>query len=135
MSIRTFIVLMTIATIVFWVAWFTVLLYIDPFTTNFIGFLSFYVSFFFGLMGVFTLIGFGIRYLMKKDLPAFRFIGVSLRQAIWFSGLVVASLILQGQQLFTWWAGLLMVFCLAILEAFFLSRAMEKQVRLEEKVE
>ena len=128
MSLRNFIILMTIATVIFWVAWFTVLLNIDPYATNFIGFLCFYTSLFFAFLGSFTLIGFGIRYTSnKKDLPAFKFVGVSLRQSIWFSGLIIASLVLQGEMLFTWWAGLLMVLALAILEAFFLSRAMESR--------
>ena len=126
MSLRTFIILMTVATIIFWIAWLTVLFQIDPYATNFIGFLCFYTSLFFAFLGTFTLLGFGIRYIYnRKDLPGFKFVGVSVRQSIWFSGLIIASLILQGEMLFTWWAGLLMVLALAILEAFFLSRAME----------
>ena len=131
MSLRSFVILMTFATVLFWAAWLTVLFFIDPFSTNFIGFACFYVSLFFACMGLLTLIGFGIRYLMRNKIPAFRFVGISIRQAIWFSLLIVASLILQGEKLFTWWAGLLMVFVLAILEAFFLSRSMEGKKRLE----
>ena len=134
MSLRTFLILMALASVIFWLAWLTVLFKIDPFATNFIGFLCFYLSLFFALMGSFSLLGFGFRYSYnRKDLPAFRFVGVSLRQAIWFSGLIVASLILQGQKLFTWWAGLLIVFCLAIIEAFFLSRAMESRTTLKQE--
>lgn len=131
MSLRTFVILMAAATVVFWGAWFTVLFFIDPFATNFIGFLCFYVSLFFALMGLFTLVGFALRYLWKRGKPAFKFVGISIRQAIWFSLLIVASLVLQGEKLFTWWAGLLMVLVLAIFEAFFLSRSMEGRAKYQ----
>lgn len=126
MSIKKYLILMGIATLICWLSLITVLYCIDPTATSTIGYICFYASLFFSLLGTFSLIGLCARLLLKREEIPFRYIGISLRQGLWFSILVTTSLLLMGQKLFTWWSMGLLVLGLIILEIFFLSfRAMK----------
>lgn len=73
-------------------------------------------------MGTLSLIGFFIRFIFLKKTVLFRHIGISLRQAIMFSVLIVVSLMLQANKLFTWWNAILLILSLTLMEFFFLAR-------------
>lgn len=113
---------MSISTFFCWLAWITVLYYIDPETSGFIGLASFHLSLFLALTGTLSLLGFLIRVLFSKEEVFFRHIRASFRQALLFSILVAGSLILLGMKLFKWWSILLLIIGLTALELFFLSR-------------
>ncbi|MBI3963645.1 MAG: hypothetical protein HY341_01475 [Candidatus Kerfeldbacteria bacterium] len=113
---------MTISTLVFWGAWALVVTRIDPDFAGFVGLFIFYVSLLFALIGTFMLLGLGIRSAVARREPLFRHLGIALRQAILFSILVVGSLLLQGNKLFTWWNVGFFIAGLALLEYFFLMR-------------
>jgi len=117
---------MGIATLICWLSLITVFYCIDPTATTTVGYMCFYASLFFSLLGTFSLIGLGVRLILKRQEIPYRCIGISLRQGLWFSILITISLLLMGQKLFTWWSMSLLVMGLIILEIFFLSyRAMK----------
>lgn len=116
---------MAVTTAVCWGAFILVLFRIDPYTAGSIGLLLFFVALFFAIWGTLSLLGFVFRFIFLKDAIPFRFIGVSLRQAFWFAIISCLTLFLASQRLFTWWAGVLLVLGLAILEGFFLARSLE----------
>jgi len=116
---------MAITTLVCWAAFLTVLVRIDPNSGGVIGLLLFFVSLFFSLWGTLSLLGFGIRFMIMRNTVPFRYIGVSLRQALWFAILIDLSLFLVSQELLVWWMSLLLVLGLVILEGFFLARSIE----------
>lgn len=122
MSLKKFLIFMTITTIICWVGWITVLYYIDPESTGVIGLSLFYISLFFALIGTFTLAGFFIRIWFQKTEMLFQHVGVAFRQSMFFSLLVVGAVILQGMRLLTWWNAALFILFLATLEYFFLAR-------------
>ena len=127
MTLRDFLISLAVVTLFSWVAWVTVLFYIDPEISRFFGVTMFYAALFFALLGTFTLSGLGIRILFrrlhKEKIIAFRFISPSVRQSIWFALLVCISLILLSANLFAWWSiGLLLIGLLAI-EIFYLLRS------------
>lgn len=95
---------------------------IDPYNSGFIGLASFYLILFLALLGTLSLIGFFIRMIFIKKAVLFRQIGVSLRQATLFSVLIMLSILLQANKLFTWWNAILLVIGFSLLEFFFLSR-------------
>ena len=105
-----------------WAAFLVVIFKIDPFSSGFIGLFSFYLILFLAFMGTLSLIGFFIRSIFLKKTVLFRHIGISLRQAIMFSVLIVVSLMLQANKLFTWWNAILLILSLTLMEFFFLAR-------------
>ena len=121
MTLRTYLITMAIATLLSWSIFVFVLFAINPLTTNYIGFVLFYVSLFISLVGTTALLGFFIRFVAMRQELAFRHVAEAFRQSFLFSALVVASLFLFAQHLFTWLNLLLLAFGLSVLEFFFIS--------------
>lgn len=113
---------MTTATLVCWVSWLVVLYFINPTGAGFIGFSLFYLTLLIALIGTFSLIGFFGRVWFSKERVIFRHLGISTRQSMWFSFLLVGTLILQGTDYLKWWSVLFLIVLLTLLEFFFLSR-------------
>ncbi len=121
MSLNKYLFFMALGALISWGAWYLVLRTTDPLESGFLGFLFFYLTLFFALVGTFSVIGFFIRKLALKDELAFRHVVVSFRQAILFSILITGSLILQSLSLLTWWNIILFILALTVLEFFFIS--------------
>jgi hypothetical protein len=111
---------MSLATLICWLSWLTVVYFINPNISGTIGFICFFSSLFFSLLGTFSMLGLVARLIFNKNEMPYQHIGISLRQALWFAILFTISLALLGQNLFTWWSISLLLIGLAILEAFFL---------------
>jgi len=126
MPLRRYLFIMGFGTLISWGALVLVILNIDPFASGFIGLFSFYVMLFLSLMGTFSLFGFFVRIIFVRRSVLFRHIGVSLRQSVLFSLLIMISLMLQANSLFTWWNAILLILGLALLEFFFLGRETPK---------
>ncbi|MFH0819134.1 MAG: hypothetical protein V1898_04030 [Patescibacteria group bacterium] len=134
MSLKKYLILMFLATIICWLSWLTVVLYINCNVSDNVGFICFFASLFFSLLGTISLINLVLRLLIKRhDLP-YKHIGISLRQSLWFAILIVVSLALLGQDLFVWWSVGLLLIGLIILEGFFLSQSYQKQEINKNKV-
>jgi hypothetical protein len=119
---RRYLVLAVFGTVICWVAWVIVLFNIDPTVSGFIGLASFYSSFFCALLGTFSLLGFAIRRVVSRDRVAFRSLGVSIRQGLFLSMLLVGALLLRGTGFYTWWNLLFLIGAITLLEFFFLTR-------------
>ena len=122
MSLLRYLIVMTLATLLCWAAFGLVIFYINPKNSGLIGFISFYLSLFLAMAGTASLVGFLVRAIFVKKEALFRYMGVSLRQAILFSVLLIFALLLLGNQLFRWWNVILLILALALLEFFFLTR-------------
>lgn len=122
MSLKKYLFLMVFATILCWTAWSFVLFFINPRESGSVGFLFFYLSLFLGLLGIFSIVGFLLRYLFKKRDFNYDKVKVSFRQGAMFAILLTGSLFLQSQRLLVWWNILLFVFLLAIVEYYFLAK-------------
>lgn len=113
---------MTSATLLSWVAWLVVLFYINPDDSGMVGYSLFYISLLVALVGTFSLVGFFGRVWFSREQVIFRHLGVSTRQSVWFSVLLVGSLLLQGTGYLKWWSLLFFIMLLTLLEFFFISR-------------
>ncbi|HRY63485.1 MAG TPA: hypothetical protein P5267_02720 [Patescibacteria group bacterium] len=120
MSLKKYLFLMVFATILCWAAWAFVLFFVSPRGAGAIGLIFFYLSLFLGFLGLFSILGFIIRYLFKKQEFAYRQVKTSFRQGTMFALLLTGSLFLQSQRLLVWWNTLLFVFLLAVVEYYFL---------------
>lgn len=122
-TLRRFLILVSIGTAISWLGWITVLYSVDPVSSGSVGRFLFYLSLFFALIGTFALIGFFFRTWFSRERIVERFISIAIRQAILLAILLVGTLMLQGNQLFSWWSGVLLLFAIAAVELFFLSQA------------
>ena len=123
MTLKKYLFLMTIATLLCWGALGLVLIFVNPYEAGWMGLLFFYLALFLGLSGVFSIIGFILRYLIKRNEFAYRQVKIAFRQGLMFALLVVIALALQGFNLLVWWNLLLLVLLLSGVEYFFVMNA------------
>ena len=120
MSLKKYLNLMSISTIICWLAWVLVLFFMNPKETGLMGFVLFYFSLFLAILGTGSILGFIIRTRFNKE-PVFKQVEASFRQGIWLSLLIVGLFLLQGLDILRWWNGLFLLLFLMFLEFFFLS--------------
>jgi hypothetical protein len=112
---------MSMASLVCWLAFFLVVMYINPNSAGFFAVGFFYVSLFLSIVGTFAVLGFVLRRRFLQGELIFRQVAVTFRQAFWFGLFAVVSLWMQHTKFLTWYNLLLLIMGLAILEFFFLS--------------
>ncbi|MCD4693909.1 hypothetical protein K8R62_00965 [bacterium] len=121
MTLKNYLILMSFSALLCWGAFFYVLLSIDPYLTNWIGLLLFYITLFFALSGSFAVLGFLTRFVvLKKDL-VFHSVKIAFRQSFLFAFLVIAIFWLQSQNLLTWLNLFFLAGGLILLEFFWLN--------------
>lgn len=122
MNLRQYIFTMLFATTLCWVAWFFVIVNIDPFETNMLGFSFFYISLFLSLLGTISLIIFlCYRLFASRDLPLFRYVQISFRQSLFISSFVIVCLFLQGSNYLNMWIAIVLVSMFVLCISFSLS--------------
>lgn len=116
MSIRQYVLLMLIGTILSWVAFGAVTANISPDSAGLVGFALFFSTLYVSLVGTFALVGLMLRKMvMKSELPT-RQVWVSFRQSFSFALLVVVALFLEREELLYWWNVLFLVIALSFVE-------------------
>jgi hypothetical protein len=122
MNLRQYIFTMLFATTLCWVALFFVMINVDPFETNILGFVFFYVSLFLSLLGTVSLVIFlCYRLFSSGALPLFRYVQISFRQSMFISIFVVIFLFLQGMGYLTVWNSAVLISIFVLLISFSLS--------------
>lgn len=116
MTLRQYLTIMLLGTILCWVSWTFVIINIDPFQNNQVGFLFFYLSLFFALLGSLSLLSFlFFRIFSRKLTPIFRHVRTSFRTACLLSLIVIILLYLQGKELLNIWnLGAFVLACLFV---------------------
>jgi hypothetical protein len=122
MTLKNYLFVMSVLTAVCWSIFFFVADIINPFSTNWLGFLLFYTSLFIALVGLSTLVGFLFRFVILKKGLAFNLVKLSFRQSFLFSLFLVSALFLQANSLLTWLNLLFLILIFSVLEIFLLSR-------------
>ncbi len=102
MTLRKYLILMSIATFFCWLAWVLVINYIDPTETGLLGFVFFYSSLFLAVLGTMSVLGFAVRIKIFKDEIVYKQVGTAFRQGVMFSILVTGLLFLQSKSFLTW---------------------------------
>ena len=121
MTLRTYLLLFAFATIIAWVGWISIVIQVDPTAADGIMLFAFYLSFFVGLFGLFSLIGFFFRVWFSPKERMFQHLGASSRQGALLSGFLCVLLYLQSNAYLYWWNILLLLMAIIIIEFFFLS--------------
>ncbi len=112
---------MIITTAVCWSVFYFVIQTVNPEITNWTGFLLFYLSLFFSIVGTASIVGFIIRFIALKNKLVFSSVKDAFRQSFLFSFFIIAILYLLSKDLFSWLNLLLLVIGLSVLEFFILS--------------
>lgn len=121
MSFRSYLIFMTLATLVAWSAWVVVLHAIDPTQSGWLGFLLFYFTFSIALFGSLALLGIAVRFWLKQSALSVRITIKAFRQSLLFTALFVVSLLLFSQGWFRWWMMLLVLLIVGFIELVFVS--------------
>ena len=114
---RTYLIPISIGTILSLAGLVSVIISIDPFTSGILGHSFFYITLFLSLCGIITIAGITLR---KKVSPGMytEQLRISSRQAILLSILIVGLLILQVFGLLLWWVGLTLILFIIAVEIF-----------------
>ena len=121
MTTRGFSLLLIIGTVISWINFISVLVYIDPYKGGILGIIFFYISAIFALVGTLYLSGIVLRKKFVKYQPAFVRLCVAWRQAIWFTALLMGLVFMYQQDLLNLLNVALLIAVLLILEFFFIS--------------
>ncbi|MBI4215766.1 MAG: hypothetical protein HY602_03515 [Parcubacteria group bacterium] len=122
MTLRAYILVMLLATLLSWGAFGYILVKIDPTDTNFVGFLFFYLILFLALTGTVALASLYPRLKRHSaNLQVFHLVEISYRQGIWLALLFIAGLFLQSKRLLNGWNLMLIMAGLIAIEMFILS--------------
>lgn len=121
MSLRSYLLVMTIATLIFWLALGLIVVNIDPTATTLSGIILFYILLLCAISGAGSIIGFIIRFYALKQELASQSVLIAFRQALLASVLVTSVLFLFSQKLFSWLNVGLLILALSALEFFLLS--------------
>lgn len=122
MNFRSYLILMTLATICAWIAWLVVLHGTDPVRTSGLGFVMFYGTFAIALFGTVTLASVVVRLWRKTDELFSRITLRSVRQAVLLTGLFVSSLILFANGWYRWWTMALLILITVFIELLLMTR-------------
>lgn len=114
---RTYLIPISLGTILSLAALISVLWSVDPFTSGTLGHLFFYLTLFLTLCGIITIIGITLRKRFSPGMYTEQ-LRISARQAILLSLLIIALLILQVFGLLLWWVGLTLVLFIITVEIF-----------------
>ena len=117
MTLKQYLILMSVASSLCWLAWFFIILSTDPNHASAVIFLFFYISLFLAIVGTFSVIGFLIKIkIIKNDAVVFRHVKKTFRQSILLAGLFILALFLLQKDLLTWWNTIILVLLFIVLE-------------------
>ena len=110
MTLRQYLILMSVGAAICRLAWFFVLGSVDPTQAGFFGFLFFYSSLFLALAGTFSVIGFLVKkIILKNDQALFHHVKSTFRQGMLVAMVIILGMILLQINLLTWWNAILLI--------------------------
>lgn len=110
MTLRQYLLLMTIGTLLCWAGWAVTLASVNPADATLVEFGFFYVSLFLALVGTGSIVGLGLRrLLLKDDELIFRHVKNAFRQSVLIALTILILLMLLAARLLTWWNAPLLI--------------------------
>lgn len=122
MSHNRYIVIISFAAIIAWLAFYLVVTKLDPFVSTGLALALFFISLFFALTSTFTIAGFYLRVWFNKNEIYYDHINVSLRQGILLTLIALGSLLFQLLGVLTWWSGLLLIAAITMIEFYLVAK-------------
>lgn len=122
MAHQRYILILGIAALISWLAFYLVVNKLDPFASTGLALALFFVSLFFALTSTFSVIGFYIRVWVNKNEIYYDHINISLRQAILLTLITLGCLLFQLLGVLTWWSGLLLIAAVTMIEFYLVAK-------------
>jgi len=122
MSHNRYLIIIGVAALISWLAFFLVVSKLDPFVSTGLSLALFFISLFFALTSSFTIIGFYLRVWFNKNEVYYDHINVSLRQGILLTFIALGSLLFQLLGVLTWWSGLLLIGAITMIEFYLVAK-------------
>ena len=122
MTLKNYILAMSVLTAICWGIFVFIAGTINPFSTNWLGFLLFYISLGVALIGTSSILGLILRFFFAKDEAVFNSVKNSFRQSFLFSLFIISLLILKSANYFSWLNLILLIIIFTILEIFLSSK-------------
>jgi hypothetical protein len=122
MQLRNYLFFLFVASVFCWGAFALIVSNVSPDEAGFFGFSALVASFFFGLVGSSTLIGFFVRKRLSNNAAHFGSISVAFRQGILLSLVVMGLIGLQSLRLLNLWSGGLLAIGVFLFEFYFRGR-------------
>lgn len=117
MSIRHYLIIMSLGTALSITALIFIVFGIDPYEAKLTGLFFFYSTFFISVIGLFSVIGFLIRWaVIKNKQVMLRHVRKTFRQSITIASLLTISLLFMQFDLLRWWNTLILVALFIIIE-------------------
>jgi predicted permease len=121
MSLKQLALIISGATLIFWLCFAFILFEVDPFTSGVTGIAVFYACLFFALLGTFFVPIILLRRKLDKEELEYHIVKGAIRQSLFFSFTIVIVLFLQSKRFLTWWNLLFLVLLVTMVEYLFLS--------------
>lgn len=123
MTLKQYLFLMSVGTLICWAAWFFIVKSVDPYGAGILEFVFFYASLFLAFLGTFSVIGFMIRQrLVKSDEIVFHHIKRTFRRGALLSLLIIILLLMLQINVLTWWNSLLLIILFFVCESIFFTQ-------------
>lgn len=122
MTLRQYLFLMSLGTLICSVAWLFVVFNIDPTNTDTVSFAFFYISLFLSILGIISVVSLWIKVkFLKSEEVVFRHVKRTFRQGAVSAALVVLLLLLQQHRFLTWWNLTILIVLGILIEAIIFS--------------
>lgn len=122
MTLKSYLWGMRISTLLSFFAFCLVVCYTDPEKSGIPGKFIFFLTLFLLFSGVITIFLTWLRRTFGKEGVIFSELGMSFREGILLSLLLIVLLVLQSFRILVWWDGLLAVAAIFLIELYFLSK-------------
>jgi len=123
---------MTICTLVDWLLFVAVILFLNPEKLGNFALVLFYLTLFFALLGTFSLIFLIIRLKAQKRRPIFPEISLTFRWGLWLAFIIAAAIFLKKIALLSWINAIIGILFFVILEILFMSLSHKYQYEGED---
>ena len=116
MTLKQYLIFMSLATGICSLTWFFVIFKIDP-ASGGVGLFFFYVSFFLTIIGIYSTVGFALHRLIDKiDGVAFRHVKRAFRQGAVVAIFLTGALFLQQKIYLNWLTGISLIILFIVIE-------------------
>jgi len=122
MIFNRYVLFLTIALLVSVASLALVLMRLDPFVDGQLAITLFFVSLFFAISSLTSLVGYIIRVTLYRSELFLNHFNVSLRQGVVISIGIISLLGLQAIKTLTWWNGIMIVAICFMLELYFVAK-------------
>ncbi|MDX9778722.1 MAG: hypothetical protein RBT30_00540 [Patescibacteria group bacterium] len=130
MTLKNYLIVMGLLSILAWGIFILILNIIDPLATNWLGLSLFYVSLFLSLSSTAALLGFFVRFVALRHSLVFYAVSNAFRQSFLFALFISISFLLLSLELFTWLNISLLLIIFVILELFVTSYRRQKYKKI-----